>query len=185
MGRIPDYKCSVYCTSWKPKTSVLYQALDYSLSWTGLKNPPLKCSGSNRSSWLPGSLWHGSVPCHSHHTWVWKHMLTVLVISYSINKDDNLWYKSKYVCSYKVLFEFSIQAVAFGIGRTVFPKTCPRTTDVLWHMLSTCRMMSSDIRFGHIWWFLLFDSSGTHTLGRKIMHSHRTYKDKLEICIRK
>lgn len=64
----------------------------------------------------------------------------------------------------KALYEFSIQSVVAGMGRTVFPNTCPCTTDVLLQMLSTCRMMSSDIRFGHIKWFLLFDSNGAHTL---------------------
>ena len=39
---------------------------------------------------------------------------------------------------FKTLYEFSIQSVAIGIGRIVFPETCPCTTDVLLHILSTC-----------------------------------------------
>ena len=66
----------------------------------------------------------------------------------------------------KVPCEFSIPSVTVGIGSTVLPETCRRTTDVILHMLSTWRTMSSDTRFGHICWFLLFDSSGTNTLQR-------------------
>lgn len=132
-------------------------------------NPPLKFSGSDWSSWWPGSLRHGPGRCHSYYTWVWKYMSRMFVNTSSTNKDPSLWNKSKMcVFSYilNVLYEFSIQSVAVGIGRVGFPKTCPCTANVLLPMLSTCRMMSSDIRFGHIRWFLLFDSSGTHTLRR-------------------
>lgn len=183
---IPDDKCSVYCSSWKPRTSALLRVLDCSLSWAGLMNPPLKSSGSDWSSWWLGSLWHGPVLCHRQYTYSVKYMFWGVLNTQSIKKYPRLGNKSK-MCVFSYILqapcEFSIISVTAGTGRTLFPKTCPRTTDVVLHMFSACRMMSSDIRFGHRWWFLWFDSSGTHTLWRDT--ECNSFKGKLEICITK
>lgn len=83
LGSIPDDKCSLWCSSWMPKTSVLHWALDYSLLLVYLMNPPLKFSGSDLSSWWPGSLWHGLLPCHSFHAWRRKQKMRALLKTYS------------------------------------------------------------------------------------------------------
>lgn len=162
---VPDDKCSLCCSSWMPKTSALHWALDYSPPLTCPMNPPLKFSGSDLSSWWPGSPQHGLLPCHNLHA---CRKEKIKVESFAQNTH---YQRSRCMCVFltysKELCDFSIQSAAIGIGRTVFPTICPCTTDVWLHRISTCRRMSSDIRFGHVWWFLLLDSSGTHILGRQ------------------
>lgn len=168
---MPDDRCSVCCSSWRPKSSAPHWALDDLLPQVCLTNPPLKPSGSGWSTRWRGTLTCGPRSCYGYHSWGSKHEQSQesLWNIYIITKLRCRCKTEMWVFPYilKVWTEFSIQAVCAGIWRTVFPKTWPCATEVLLLMFSTRRRISSDITAGHVLWFFLFDRSGTHILRRQ------------------